>query len=129
MLNVKYEKPIDRKGLHIGCLNCSTASLKLNMDRMLDVGFGSVSASRDSKCVYQCCGNGYTIEKSGEMVDISSSNYPLDGYATAWDIERMANCDPWHDWRITFYGPMHGETYQRQGYLHWVCIESNQGFA
>jgi hypothetical protein len=26
-------------------------------------------------------------------------------------------------------GPLHGETYQRQGKNHWVLVERNLGFA
>ena len=126
---MKYEKPITRKKLHIGCLNCSSASLKLSMDRILDVGFGDVHVTRDGEYVYDCTGYGYSIEKDGVMTEFKTDNYPIDGSANAWLIERMANKDPFHDWRIVFYGPMHGETYQRQGYMNWVCIESNKGFA
>ena len=41
----------------------------------------------------------------------------------------IAPMDPDHDWRIVKFGPMHGETFQRQVENNWVCIESNEGFA
>ena len=45
------------------------------------------------------------------------------------DAEREAVIDPDHDWRVTLFGPLHGEVYQRQGEGEWLLVESNQGFA
>jgi len=47
---------------------------------------------------------------------------------TVKEIEEVAAKDPNHDWRIVKYGPLHGETFQRQD-GKWICIESNGGFA
>jgi hypothetical protein len=129
--NVKFEKPIGKGELHIGCLNCSTASYKLSMDRILSVGFGLVKATKNGESVYEDTGSRYRILVDGKWKEYDMKDAPLDGceWLDAWTIERMANKDPFNDWKITFNGPMHGETYQRQGYMHWPCIESNQGFA
>ncbi len=27
------------------------------------------------------------------------------------------------DWRVIKYGPLHGETFQRQGKNNWVCVK------
>ena len=101
------KKQIAAKDLHIGCLTCSTASLVLDLRRMLCVGFGRVTVTKDGKEIW-----------SGD-----------DENKEAADIEQLALKNPEHDWRIEFYGPMHGETFQRHGKGNWVCIESNRGFA
>jgi hypothetical protein len=43
--------------------------------------------------------------------------------------EARARKAPRHDWRIVLDGPLHGETYQRQGKNRWVLVEKNEGFA
>lgn len=43
--------------------------------------------------------------------------------------EGKARQKPDADWRVVLHGPMHGETYQRQGKNRWVLVESNEGFA
>ena len=79
------------------------------MHMMIAVGFGFAGAFKDDECVYD--------EQSA------------DEHLTVADIETMAKDDPEHDWQIRKHGPLHGETFQRQGDGRWVCIESNQGFA
>lgn len=97
--------------IHIGCLNCSTAARVAPMEMLIAVGFGSAYVTKDDECVYD-----------EQMVTD-------DKYWTVQDAENLAKLDPDKDWRITKMGPMHGETFQRQGENNWVCIESNEGFA
>jgi hypothetical protein len=81
------------------------------MEMLVAVGFGSANATRDGEVVYD-------ESQDDEAVLL-----------TVGDIEAMAVEDPDHDWRITKYGPLHGETFQRHGPGLWECIESNEGFA
>lgn len=113
MSDWKKEKPINKDGLHIGCLNCSTAALKANLGRMICVGFGAAFVTKDGAMVYD-----------GEQ-DFSQT----DSCKEIKDIEVMAVADPDHDWRVHLHGPMHGEVYQRHGIDEWLCIESDNGFA
>ena len=78
------------------------------MDLHIPVGYGSSDIMMDGTCIWD--------ENEGTE-------------RTVQDAEDMAAKEPDHDWRIHRYGPMHGETYQRQGPGLWVCVESNQGFA
>lgn len=106
------KKPqIESKDLHIGCANCSSAALEAPMDMVIAVGFGDATVTKDGEVIYD--------ERS-----ISGDNY-----WTVQDAENLAIKEPDCDWRIEKYGPLHGETFQRQGDKKWVCIESNQGFA
>jgi hypothetical protein len=113
---MSYEKlpAIAAKDLHVGCLNCSSAALVAPLDMVIAVGFGSSYVTKDGEIVYD-----------EQLVD--------DGkYWTVQDAEDMAAQDPDHDWRIVKYGPLHGETFQRQerqSIYQWICVESNPGFA
>jgi hypothetical protein len=111
--NMELKPQIDKKDLHLGCLNCSTAALQAPMSMLICVGFGSAVVTKDGETVYD-----------GER-DLHDGKEPK----TVRDIELMAVDDPDHDWRIIKDGPLHGETFQRHGVDNWVCIESNQGFA
>lgn len=88
------------------------------MDNIIGVGFGDAYVTRDGECIY------------------SEQNQVHEGKDDLWtvkDAEQMAAADPDHDWRITYVGALHGETYQRhKSGPHagkWVCIYSDQGFA
>ena len=111
----KWEKlpQIESKKLHIGCLNCSTASLEAPMDMLILVGLGSAYVEKDGKIIYD---GEKAHEKKKKVWSVR-------------DAEKLAAKDPDHDWRIVKYGPLHGETFQRHGPEKWVCIESNRGFA
>lgn len=102
-------QPLADSQIHTGCLNCSTVARVAPLSMLIAVGFGAAFATKDGELVY---------EQQQGMPDL-----------TVADIERMAVDDPNHDWRIEKHGPMHGETFQRQGPGNWVCIESNEGFA
>jgi hypothetical protein len=81
------------------------------MDMVIAVGFGSAFVQKDGEIVY-----------SEDIVD-------EENFWTVQDAEDAAKLDPAHDWQIVKYGPLHGETFQRQGDGLWVCVESNRGFA
>ena len=104
-----YREPVNAKDIHVGCLCCSTAAEVAPMEMTIAVGFGVAGAFKGDECVYD--------EQRAEE------------YLTVADIEAMAKDDPENDWQIRKHGPLHGETFQRQGEGRWVCIESNQGFA
>jgi hypothetical protein len=110
---MKKLNAVEAKDLHIGCLNCSTAALKAPMDMMIAVGFGSAIVFKDGKMIYD---GEADCHKTGKA-------------KTVKHFEMLARKSPKSDWRIQKYGPMHGETFQRQGKNNWVCVESNQGFA
>lgn len=93
------------------CPHCPPIPTQAPMDKLIAVGFGFASVARDGEQVIDC------------------ENPPGEEYLTFADAEAMAAIDPDHDWRVILYGPLHGETYQRQGVEQWVCIERNEGFA
>lgn len=105
----KKENPIDQKEMHIGCLNCSPVTHKLDMKRILAVGFGEVTVTRDGYCMY--------------------SESECDVHPIAQFYEDEAAKYPDHDWRIHFFAPLHEEEYQRHGPENWVMISSGPGFA
>ena len=80
------------------------------MEMWIAVGFGSAYAMKGDETIYE-------------------ENVTSDKVMTVGELEALAAADPEHDWRFVKFGPMHGETFQRQGEGRWICIESNQGFA
>lgn len=109
-----------------GCLHCPPIPTHAPMNKVIAVGFGGAVATRDDECVAD--GENGLIFVHG---DSKECREPIrtDDYITFGDIEAMAVADPDRDWRIRLDGPLHGETYQRQGVALWVCIERNEGFA
>jgi hypothetical protein len=114
-------EPPYRGKIHKGCLNCSTAPAAADdgialapLDMTIAVGFGSADVTCDGDVVY-------------DEQEVESGK--LDDWWTVRDAEAAARLKPDADWRITKHGPLHGETYQRQGEDRWVLIESNEGFA
>ena len=105
--------PLKGEDIHVGCLNCSTAAKKAPMNMLIAVGFGSALVFRDNEIFYD---GESDYQKTGKCKSLQ-------------DIENEAKNDPDHDWCLEKYGPLHGETFQRQGDEEWVCIESNPGFA
>lgn len=93
------------------CFNCPPIPTQAPMEKLIAVGFGCAIVTRD-----------------GEMV-LDGEHPPSEEYVTFAEAEGMAAIDPDHDWRVVLHGPLHGETYQRQGTEQWVCIERNEGFA
>jgi hypothetical protein len=109
------QKRVKKKDMHIGCLTCSSVpeSGLADMDMSICVGFGSAFVTRDGMLCYD-----------GEA-ELRADIAPK----TVADIEKWAKESPDRDWRIVLNGPLHGETYQRQGVNKWVMVESNDGFA
>ncbi len=108
-MNFKKLEPIEIE--NPGCLNCSKVSQKLDMNRYLMVGFGSCNVSNGNECIY-------------DEQDVICDDYPQ-----AKCIEEHAKLDPDRDWRISFYGALSEEVYQRHGENEWVLIENGPGFA
>jgi hypothetical protein len=94
------------------CLHGPPILPVLELDAVIAVGFGSAGVSRDGETVWE--------EQQGEETG---------DYWQCSDAEAAAAKDPDHDWRITFHGPLHGETYQRQGKAQWVLVQKTEGFA
>ncbi len=94
------------------CANCPPIPTQAPMHKLICVGFGCAELQRDGQCVLD-----------GEA--LSHEDRP----PTFADAEILAVADPDHDWRVVLQGPLHGETYQRQGVEMWVLIERNAGFA
>lgn len=106
-----FTKEPPAKVIHQGCLNCSMAARVAPMNMVIAVGFGSATVTKGPELIYD----------EQQVED--------EKYWTVQDVENLAEKEPDLDWRITKFGPMHGETFQRQGAGNWVCIESNEGFA
>lgn len=104
---------IKAEQLNVGCLNCSTAALIAPLDMWIVTGFGMAIVTKDGHEIYD---GERDYQKNGKCKTVA-------------DIEKRARRDPNHDWRIIKHGPLHGETFQRQGKDKWVCVESNEGFA
>lgn len=95
------------------CRHCPPILAEAHPEKVIAVGFGAASVTRDGHEVYS--------EPTGDDV-------PEDAY---WDFARAeveAAKDPDHDWRAVLFGPLHGETYQRQD-GRWLLVEKNEGFA
>jgi hypothetical protein len=95
------------------CLCCPPIPAKAAMDKGIAVGFGSATVERDDVVVID-----------GERQWQKTGDCP-----TFADAEALAVADPDHDWRVVLHGPLHGETYQRQGPGEWVLVDKNEGFA
>lgn len=91
------------------CLCCPPIPSQACQTKLIAVGFGAAYVTRDDDIVLDG-------ENAEEWVRFA-------------DAEKMASADPDHDWRVVLHGPMHGETYQRQGEGQWMLVEKNEGFA
>lgn len=105
--------PIEAKDVNQGCLCCPVPAVHARLEKQIAVGFGGADCTKDGELVYD-----------GEA-DYQQGKEPK----SIGDMEELAKADPGHDWRVCFFGPLHGETYQRQGEGKWVMVESNEGFA
>lgn len=73
----------------VACQTCGCgARSDLEMERSIGVGFGSAGYSKDGETLWQ---------KGGEE---------FDELPTVQQVERMAQADPNHDWRIFFFAPL-----------------------
>lgn len=113
---MKTRKPKKRllpplAGKNNPCMNCPPIVPVLKMNRGIGVGFGYAA-----------------VECNGEPVWMEDSH----NWEDCWTVRKAENAarkKPRSDWRIVLHGPMHGETYQRQGKGRWVLVEKNEGFA
>jgi hypothetical protein len=105
-----WEKLPALEGKSNPCANCPPILAEAHPEKIIAVGFGDAHVERDGVEVYR---------------------EPQDDMGKIWDFanaERVAAKDPDHDWRAVLFGPLHGETYQRQD-GKWVLVEKNEGFA
>lgn len=94
------------------CVTCGCGAHEvLHPHKLLAVGFGGVTVSKDGEQIY-----------SEPQVD-------EDNFWECKDAETIAKHDPDHDYRIHFYAPLYEAEYQRQGDNHWVLIRKGEGFA
>ena len=100
------------KGAPNPCLHCPPIQPTLHMRTRIAVGFGYAAVTCDGKGVWH-----------------EPPNAEWKKLWTVLKAENRARKNPDADWRIVMDGPLHGETYQRQGRNRWVLIEKNQGFA
>lgn len=108
---MKFEKAIEPKPNP--CIHCPNPQKVAPMHMLIAVGFGSAC-----------------VTKNGQLVwDEQRAHGNVEKMWTVKTAERHARKEPDADWRIQKHGPLHGETYQRQGENKWVCIEQNEGFA
>ncbi len=98
------------------CPHCPTIPTQALMDKMICVGFGEASIRRDGEVALD----------ASEAFNTAGGWDEIPTFATA---EEMAAADPDHNWTVHLNGPLHGETYQRQGVGVWLCVERNEGFA
>lgn len=100
----------------ISCLCCGAGRDKSGEDFLIAVGFGSSGVSA----------NGRHIIDEQEWIESDAFD---GGEVTLALVERLAATRPDVDWRITMFGPLSGQEYQRQGDGHWVLVHRDQGFA
>lgn len=113
-----HEMPIE--GGPNPCNRCPPIPTQAPLSKVVAVGFGAAQVFRDDEFVAD--GETGIIFRHGIKERIEPWTLTFE------DVEEMAVADP-GDWRIVLHGPLHGETYQRQGPGQWVCIERNEGFA
>ena len=123
-MSEKWEKLTPLDGRLNPCLCCPPIPAKAPMGKLVAVGFGGATASCDGQGVADGEHPMFFPPFSG-----SDQIREVNDYITFGDIEAIAKVDPDHDWRIDLFGPMHGETYQRQGDGLWVLVEKHDGFA
>lgn len=112
-MTTKWQKLPALEGHENGCLHCPPILAKADLEKGIAVGFGAAYLTLDDKIIL----DGERAFQKGEAVP------------TFADAEKLALADPDHDWQIVLHGPLHGETYQRQGEGEWILVESNEGFA
>lgn len=108
------------------CLCCPPIPGKACLTKIIAVGFGGATATRDGDCVAD--GENGLLFVHGDSLECREPIQTEDFIRFA-DIEKMAVADPDHDWRVQLHGPMHGEVYQRQGEGEWLLVEKDDGFA
>ncbi len=99
------------EGLLNPCGCCPFIPSQASMCKLIAVGFGQAVVTCDGKIV------------------LDGEDSRRKKFLTFKVAERMAAKKPKSDWRVILHGPLHGETYQRQGKESWMLIEKNEGFA
>jgi hypothetical protein len=126
--------------VHRGCLVCSPVpanAFLCRLDRMLAVGFGTVTVTRDGTGLYdeqewmysQGCHDPLGMTDAELEAALETCGEDLVEYPTLATYEALAATDPDHDWRVHFATALHEEEYQRQGPEAWVLVRSGEGFA
>ena len=92
--------------VHSGCLLCGSKPIELPLTKMLCVGFGDVTVSRDEEIIWQGDDDSVTLER----------------------FEEMAKLDPDHNWHVTFNAPLWEGIWQRQD-GKWLLVWKGMGFA
>ena len=95
-----------------GCLSCPSVERTALMNMVIGVGFGIAQVTMDNDIIFS------------ETRDIEAEDLPI-----VADIEKLAEQDPDHDWRILLEAPLRSREYQRHGPKNWVLIHSGRGFA
>jgi hypothetical protein len=106
----KKEKPLTLKRQEefiAGCAICGPNPVELTLDRIMAVGLGAVTVTKDEEIIW-------------------SDDDPS---VTLQGFEDKACEDPDHDWRVAFYAPLYDSIYQRQDKGKWVLIKKGMGFA
>ncbi len=119
-----WEKLTPLDGRLNPCFCCPPIPAKAELGKIIAVGFGSAVATCDGMLVVD--GENGLLCPPFWGADVPRRT---EEFITFEDIERIAQADPGHDWQIRLDGPMHGETYQRQGENLWLLVEKNEGFA
>lgn len=110
-MSCEHEPIVEPGKAHDGCRFCPIPPTQAPMNKIIAVGFGCAMVTKDEQFV------------------LDGEHPPGGEYLTFQDAENLALLEPDLDWRVTLHGPLHGETYQRQGPALWLCIERNDGFA
>lgn len=120
-MNCEHE-PIVEGGPN-ACPHCKPIPTQAPMEKVIAVGFGGATLERDGHVVVDG-EQGFFFREEGKRPErIEPWSF------TFGDAEELALADPDHDWRVELNGPLHGETYQRQGVGAWMLIARNDGFA
>lgn len=111
---MSFEKLPAIEGGHGGCLCCGYQHEHIPMDKLIAVGFGWATVTKNGEEVY----NERDVEAKGS-----------EDFWTVQDAENEALKEPDNDWRIHLVAPLSERHYQRQGDGLWVLYEKGMGFA
>ena len=119
-----WQKMTSLDGRPNPCMCCPPIPARAPLEKIIAVGFGSAIATCDGELVADG-ENGLIFPYFPE----SHTPTRTEDFIRFADIEAIAQAAPDHDWRIDLFGPLHGETYQRQDIDTWLLVEKNDGFA
>jgi len=104
-------KPVPKKEIYHGCLNCGGTSSNLKMNTKIIAGFGIAQITRNGKTIY-----------------LEEPNIEWKDAPTLLKFELMARKKA-GDWRYILNLPLRDAEYQRQGKNKWILVKSGMGFA